>query len=87
MEEMRKITRLELGNELALRLTFDDGSTRVFNMAPLVKKGGVYAPLSRAEYFMSVKVATNGRYVEWPNGLDLCADALWLDGVPAHEVA
>ena len=83
MEATRKITRLEVCNGLALRLTFDDGSTRVFNLAPLVTKGGVYAPLTKAEYFNSVKVAADGRYVEWPNGLDLCADALWLDGVPA----
>jgi len=87
MEEMHRITRLEVGGKLSLRLTFDDGSTRVFNLAPLVKKGGVYAALSRSDYPRSVRVAPDGRYIEWPDGLDLCADALWMEGAPVREPA
>ncbi|KAF0245441.1 MAG: hypothetical protein FD180_1664 [Planctomycetota bacterium] len=87
MQEMRKITRLQIGEGLSIRLTFDDGSTRAFDLAPLLKKGGVYSPLARTDYFKSARVAPDGRYVEWPDGLDLCADALWIEGVPTHESA
>lgn len=59
----------------------------MIDCAPLVKKGGVYAPLAAAEYFKSVKTAPDRRYIEWPDGLDLCADALWLEGAPAREPA
>ena len=82
MQDMRKITRLELGEGLSLRLTFDDGSTRAFDLKPLVKQGGVNSPLAKDEYFKSVRVALDGKNVEWPDGLELCADALWIDGVP-----
>ena len=87
MEQPHKITRLEVTGELSLRLTFNDGADRVVSFAPLVKKGGVYAPLSGKDYFKSVRIAPDGRYIEWPSGLDLCADALWLEGASARETA
>ena len=27
--------------------------------------------------FAQVRLGENGRYIEWPNGVDLCADALY----------
>lgn len=86
-DDIRRITRLEFDGELRLRLTFDDGSRRDVDLAPLVRKGGVFAPLARPENFRAARAAADGRYIEWPGGPDLCADALWLEGVPARETA
>lgn len=83
MDAVHKITRLEFGADLSLRLTFEDGSAKTFSLAPLVRKGGVFAPLAQAAEFRAAKIAPDGRYVEWPNGVDLCADALYLEGIPA----
>lgn len=85
MDALHKITQLEFGADLSLRLTFEDGSAKTFSLAPLVRKGGVYAPLAQASEFRAAKIAPDGRYVEWPNGVDLCADALYIDGIPAHD--
>jgi hypothetical protein len=67
-----------------LRLTYADGSTVDIDFTSLIQQGGVYAPLADPAFFAQVRIGAGGRFIEWPNGLDFCADALWRQG---HGIA
>jgi hypothetical protein len=60
-----------------LHLTFSDGRKGVVDLSDLIATGGVFAALEDGDTFASVRVAESGRWIEWPNGVDLCADALY----------
>lgn len=81
----RSIRGLQIVGKFKLRLRFDDGRRRTVNIEPLVKRGGVFAPLSKPKLFQSVRIGEGGRSLQWSDDLDLCADALWLQGVAIRE--
>ena len=62
-----------------MRVSYDSGRTVTFDVGPIVKMGGVFAELADSKRFGEVTVCANGRGVEWPNGADLCADAIWYE--------
>ena len=62
-----------------LKLMFDDGETRLFDVKPYIQ-GSWYKELLDPAYFRSVK--TNGYSVEWVNGQDLCPDELYYCSQP-----
>jgi hypothetical protein len=70
-----------------LRLTFADGETHDVDLAPLVRRGGVFAGLRDETRFAEARVSERGRAVEWPGDVDLCADALWLAAHGEHDLA
>jgi hypothetical protein len=51
----------------------------VIDFAPVAKRGGVFTKLSDPQYFAQVRITDRGRAIEWPDELDFCADALWLE--------
>ena len=59
-----------------LLLVFDNGTKGVADISALVGRG-VFAALTRGNVFQDVRIGPSGELV-WPNGLDLCADALYL---------
>jgi hypothetical protein len=81
LHEIRSVT---LHAATHLRLTYADGSTVEIDFAPLIQQGGVYASLADPAFFAQVCIGAGGRFIEWPNGLDFCADALWRQG---HGIA
>jgi len=68
-----------------VRLTYSTGETVVVDFATITQEGGVFAPLASPAFFKQVTVGERGRYIEWPGGLDFCADALWLEGKRSVE--
>lgn len=64
-----------------LEVTFDNGESRIFDAAPLIK-GSFYGELSDAAYFS--RVAVGGLSVEWPHGQDICPDDLYYSSTPAN---
>ncbi len=76
---MHKIIRLLPEKPYKLRITYDNGKTVVFDASPLVKMDGIFTDLADFQQFAAAKVRENGRGVEWPNGADLCADAIWYE--------
>jgi len=52
----------------------------MIDLTSRVKKGGVFAALVDPGLFAQVKIGHNGRFLEWPGEIDLCADALWFEG-------
>jgi len=64
-----------------LRLVFNDRRVFVCDLKPVIEQGGVFASLEDERFFSEVKIRGRGRYLEWPGGIDFCADALRVDGV------
>ena len=57
-----------------VEVTYADGETIEANFGPLIEQGRVFASLGDPDYFGKVSVGEGGRYLEWPGGLDFCAE-------------
>ncbi len=84
-----RITTATASGPHALRISFNDGSTKEVNVLPLLA-GPVFEPLFDPDYFALVKLDPVCGTVVWPNGADFAPEA--LDALPplcvpvAHEV-
>jgi len=84
---LHTILRARPGPNYKLHLSYADGKTVTVDFAPLVRRGGVFAPLSEPGFFAQVSVGEHGRHICWPGELEFCADALWLQGQPDEHQA
>jgi len=62
-----------------LRIGFTDGTSRVVNFEKDLE-GRLFGPLKDPGLFRQVRVE-DGTLV-WPNGADVCPDALYYEGTP-----
>lgn len=69
------------GHQLALE--FENGEQRVFDVKPYLSRG-IFIRLQNDELFQTARVVAGS--VEWPRGLDLSYDTLYLESQPV-EVA
>ena len=60
-------------DDYKLILTFEDGSVRIFDMKPLLRKG-VFKELKDEKLFKTVKVSFDS--IEWANGIDVDPETL-----------
>lgn len=81
---MVAVTAVEPLAEYTLRLTFDDGTERVVDLADELW-GPMGEPLREQTYFRQVRVDPELRTVVWPNGFDLDPDV--LHGRRSHDLA
>ena len=51
MEIIPKVVQAVAGQNFSVYVYFNDGSVRLLAAAPLVSRGGVFAPLQDAEFF------------------------------------
>ncbi len=69
-----------------LELEFGNGERRVFDVKPYLQRG-VFVRLQNPAVFRAARVVAGS--VEWPGGLDLSYDTLYLEsqpvGVPADK--
>ena len=82
---LRRIRHAEQLEGLKLRLDYDDNTSVVADFEPLIDRGGMFERLRAPDYFSRFVIARGGRALEWPDGLDFCADALWIEGHPAAQ--
>jgi len=76
---MTRIRSVLLLEGFQVKLTFTDGSEREVDLAPYLN-GPVFEPLKRdPEVFRSVRVDDELGTIVWPNGADICPDALYGD--------
>jgi hypothetical protein len=73
---MNRITHVTPLTDYRLRLVFGNGTEGVVDVSGLVGRG-VFSALRQGDVFQHVQVGPTGELL-WPNGLDLCADALYL---------
>ncbi len=84
---MKRITSVQPTPDHKLKLRYDDGVEGVVNLSGEVDKG-VFAAWQDPKHFASVKIVLDGRALEWPGEIDLCADALYLEitGMKVEEL-
>ena len=64
-------------------MTWANGDTTINSFRHLIGRG-VFAVLADPAVFTQVQVGERGRSLEWPSGIDFCADALWFETHPAE---
>jgi len=69
---------------VSVRLTWGNGAVTVSNFRHLVGSG-VFAALADPAFFAKAQVGPRGRSLEWPDGIDFCADALWFEAHPSDS--
>jgi hypothetical protein len=71
-----RITKLETLPDYCLKLTYETGEIKEFDLKPYIK-GGYYGELADESYFQSVRIIRNGAGIEWPNGQDMAPHELY----------
>jgi hypothetical protein len=73
--EVARITNVKVLDGFRLRLTFKDSARRIVDLESILW-GPMFAPLRKPSEFRKVRVNPEFGCIEWPNGADLCPDAL-----------
>lgn len=88
-----KIVGVKANDNFTLTIRFDNGEKRLFDMAPLLRKGTVFEPFIELDQFRRVYVdeqnciawdidpAVDSNIV-WSNKVDLCPDSCYVDSTP-----
>ena len=63
-----------------LELMFENAEKRVFDVAPYLDTG-VFTKLKDKAVFARVKISLDS--IEWPEGIDLDPEVLYMDSCPA----
>jgi len=66
-------------DDYELELSFDNGESRRFDAKPYLDRG-IFVRLRDHAVFRAARVVAGS--VEWPNGLDLSYDTLYIEGQP-----
>jgi hypothetical protein len=83
-----RITKAEASPDHTVTVTWSDGMTAVVDLAPLIAKGDVFAPMQDAAYFVGkMRIATDRLGLEWPNRVDFSADGLRFRAFPEEADA
>jgi hypothetical protein len=62
-----------------LEVSFDNGECRIFDLKPFLSRG-VFARLRDRALFRAVRAVAGS--VEWPGGLDLSYETLYIESQP-----
>ncbi len=74
-----RVTHIRPLKNYRLDVTFDSGERRRFDLAPYLDRG-IFVRLRNRSLFNAARVVAGS--VEWPGGLDLSYDTLYLEGQP-----
>ncbi len=66
-------------NDYQLELVFENGEQRIFDLTPYLNRG-VFVRLQNEASFQAARVVAGS--VEWPSGVDLSYDTLYLESRP-----
>ena len=72
---MYTIEQIKLLPDFLLELNYSDGEVVVADFKPMIARGGVFSTLADTQFFNQVRLGERGRYIEWPDELDFCADS------------
>ena len=76
---VKKVKHIE---NYCLKLLFENGEQKIFDLKPYLNKG-IFSQLKNISLFTSARVVAGS--VEWPNGLDLSYDTLYLESQTIKE--
>lgn len=77
-----KLVRVEAIFPLTLRLYYETGEVKLFDVAPYAT-GSWFGELKDEAYFKSVRLLPGGVGIEWNNGQDISPHELYERSVPA----
>lgn len=91
----RKITGVTPNDNFTLTIRFDNGEIRLYDAAPLLQAGTVFAPFRDLKNFRRVYLDENHAIawdidptidsnVVWSNKVDICPDSCYVDSVPLN---
>ena len=66
--------------DLRLSVLFSDGTTKTYDVAPLLNRFPAFGVLSDEALFSSVEVDAGGYGIVWNDDVDLSCDELWENG-------
>ncbi len=70
-------------NDYKLALEFENEERRIFDLKPYLSRG-IFIRLQNYVVFQAVRVVAGP--VEWPGGLDLSYDTLYLESLPVEAI-
>lgn len=73
-----KAVKVEPLENYKLRIAFDNGEVKIYDVNPLIK-GEWFGQLKDKAVFNTVHIA--GLSVEWVNGQDICPDDLYYSSI------
>lgn len=89
---IRSVVQVVARKDFKVFVYFDDGKIKLFDLAPLIKKGGVFSKISDMEYFLERCTVMNGTLAWDLSGtydptqcLDIDAESIYLNGVDVSE--
>ena len=65
---------------MRLAVQFANGTTKVYDAAPLLERFEAFAPLADEALFSTVEVDVGGYGIVWNDDIDLACDELWANG-------
>lgn len=77
-----KLVRVEAIFPLTLRLYYETGEVKLFDVTPYAT-GSWFGELKDEAYFKSVRLLSGGVGIEWNNGQDIAPHELYERSVPA----
>lgn len=85
---MHKIKKIECLEGYKIKLTFNDKTQKIVDLKKYknADKNSVFYPFRDLNFFRSVKLDKNLETLVWPNGVDLCPDALYELGKEVQEI-
>lgn len=92
----KKLVQAVPQRDFTLLLTFDSGEKRVYDMKPVLEKGGVFSQFGNYDDFKRVYVDDSGSLAwdidptidsnkVWSNKVDLSPDGVYVDSIPVSE--
>ena len=84
MNEIVRVTSLEVLEHYRLRLGFSDGLVRDVDLGYLKDHGPIFEPLRDPEFFSQVRIDSDAHTIVWPNGADVDPLVLHGDEQPAE---
>jgi len=71
-------------DDYRIEVSFENGERRIFDVKPYLYRG-LFVRLQNRALFRAARVVAGS--VEWPGGLDLSYDTLYLEGQPTAMTA
>lgn len=81
-----KLTKVEAMPDLRLRLFYETGEVKIFDVAPYAT-GTWYGQLKDEGYFSAVQLLPGGTGIEWPEGQDIAPHELYENSVTVKKTA
>lgn len=75
-----KISEVESIGEFNLKIKFENGITKVYDLKPLFNKWEKFKELKNNDLFKNMKIDTGGYGIIWNDDIDLSCNELYENG-------